>query len=114
DGGMTGGARPAGTDPCACEGRYHPKSSSAIATGTVSKRSSKHASGAIGESRRTGAGARKEGSMVEIRKLITTRETIFSELGTAAPRPIVRAVGMAVIVNPFAGREADARSCQNA
>jgi hypothetical protein len=42
--------------------------------------------------------------MVEIRKIITTREVIFSELGVAAPRPIVRAVGMAVIVNPFAGR----------
>ena len=38
--------------------------------------------------------------MVEIRKMITTRETIFSELGLAAPRPVVRAVGMAAIVNP--------------
>jgi hypothetical protein len=42
--------------------------------------------------------------MVEIRKITTTREVIFSELGIAAPRPIVRAVGMAVITNPFAGR----------
>src|SRR5215468_8309910 len=42
--------------------------------------------------------------MVEIRKIITTREVVFSELGIAAPRPIVRAVGMAVIVNPFSGR----------
>jgi hypothetical protein len=42
--------------------------------------------------------------MVEIRKFITTRERIFSELGVAAPRPVVRAVGMAVIVNPFVGR----------
>ena len=32
--------------------------------------------------------------MVEIRKLITTRETVFSELGVEAVRPIVRAVGM--------------------
>ena len=45
--------------------------------------------------------------MVEIRKLITTRETIFSELGVAAPRPVVRAVGIAVIINPFAGRFVD-------
>jgi hypothetical protein len=45
--------------------------------------------------------------MVEIRKIITTREMILSELGAAAPRPIVRAVGMAVIVNPFAGRFVD-------
>ena len=45
--------------------------------------------------------------MVEIRKIITTREMILSELGAAAARPIVRAVGMAVIVNPFAGRFVD-------
>lgn len=42
--------------------------------------------------------------MVEIRKIITTREAVFSELGVKAPRPVVRAVGMAVITNPFAGR----------
>jgi hypothetical protein len=45
--------------------------------------------------------------MVEIRKIITTREVILSELGIEAPRPVVRAVGMAVIVNPFAGRFVD-------
>jgi len=45
--------------------------------------------------------------MVEIRKIITTREVVFSELGVAASRPIVRAVGMAVISNPFAGRFVD-------
>jgi hypothetical protein len=42
--------------------------------------------------------------MVEIRKIITAREVILSELGVAAPRPVVRALGMAVILNPFAGR----------
>ena len=42
--------------------------------------------------------------MIEIRKLITTRETVFSELGVEAARPITRAVGMAVIRNPFAGQ----------
>ena len=42
--------------------------------------------------------------MVEIRKIVTTREVVFSELGVKAPRPVVRAVGMAVIANPFAGR----------
>ena len=42
--------------------------------------------------------------MVEIRKIATTREVVFSELGVKAPRPVVRAVGMAVITNPFAGR----------
>jgi O6-methylguanine-DNA--protein-cysteine methyltransferase len=40
--------------------------------------------------------------MIEIRKIITTRETVFSELGVEANRPITRAVGMAVIRNPFA------------
>ena len=42
--------------------------------------------------------------MTEIRKIITTRETVFSELGVKASRPITRAVGMAVIRNPFAGQ----------
>ena len=42
--------------------------------------------------------------MLDIRKIVTLREVIFSELGVPAPRPIVRAVGMAVIANPFAGR----------
>jgi Amino acid synthesis len=45
--------------------------------------------------------------MVEIRKIITMREMVFSELGVAATRPVVRAVGMAVILNPFAGRFVD-------
>jgi Amino acid synthesis len=42
--------------------------------------------------------------MVETRKIFTLRETIFSELGVEAARPITRAVGMAVIRNPFAGK----------
>jgi len=41
--------------------------------------------------------------MIEIRKTIILRETVFSELGVEATRPITRAVGMAVIRNPFAG-----------
>jgi hypothetical protein len=45
--------------------------------------------------------------MVEIRKITTTREVVFSELGVKAPMPVVRAVGMAVITNPFAGRFVD-------
>ena len=35
--------------------------------------------------------------MIEIRKIITMREAILSELGVVASRPTVRAVGMAVI-----------------
>src|SRR6201988_5214544 len=42
--------------------------------------------------------------MIEIRKTITLRETVFSELGVEANRPITRAVGMAVIRNPFSGQ----------
>src|SRR6059058_135618 len=42
--------------------------------------------------------------MIEIRKTIILRETVFSELGVEANRPITRAVGMAVISNPFAGQ----------
>jgi hypothetical protein len=45
--------------------------------------------------------------MTEIRKILTLREVVFSELGREAPRPIVRAVGIAVIRNPFAGRWAE-------
>jgi len=41
---------------------------------------------------------------LDIRKIVTLREVIFSELGSPAARPIVRALGMAVIRNPFAGR----------
>lgn len=45
--------------------------------------------------------------MTEIRKIITFREVVYSELGRAAPRPVVRAVGIGVIRNPFAGRWAE-------
>ena len=45
--------------------------------------------------------------MVDIRKIITMREMVLSELGVAAPRPVVGAVGMAVILNSFAGRFVD-------
>src|SRR4029077_12739430 len=51
--------------------------------------------------------AAEEEQMVDIRKIITMREVVLSELGVTAPRPVVRAVGMAVIRNPFAGRYAD-------
>jgi hypothetical protein len=42
--------------------------------------------------------------VVEIRKTIISRESIFSELGIEANRPVTRAVGMVVIRNPFAGK----------
>ena len=45
--------------------------------------------------------------MRNIRKLQTIREEVLSELGMQADRPVIRAVGLAVIHNPFAGRFAD-------
>src|ERR1700722_7891467 len=45
--------------------------------------------------------------MLEIRKIVTTREIVFSEFGVAAAKPVVRAIGLAVIRNPFAGKYAE-------
>ena len=40
---------------------------------------------------------------MEIRKTVTLREVEYSELGRKAARPVVRAIGIGVIRNPFAG-----------
>ena len=45
--------------------------------------------------------------MLQVRKIVTTREAIYSELGMNAARPVTRAIGLAVIENPFAGRYAE-------
>jgi hypothetical protein len=45
--------------------------------------------------------------MTGIRKIVTLREVIFSELGHKAARPIVRAVGIGIIDNPFAGKRVE-------
>ena len=45
--------------------------------------------------------------MPQIRKLLLTREQVFAELGREADRPVVRAVALAVIANPFAGHFAE-------
>jgi hypothetical protein len=42
--------------------------------------------------------------MLHMRKTLLLRETVTSEMGQAANRPIIRAVAMAVIDNPIAGR----------
>ncbi|MBX6374570.1 MAG: amino acid synthesis family protein [Acetobacteraceae bacterium] len=42
-----------------------------------------------------------------VRKLVLTREQVFAELGREAPRPVVRAVALAVIANPFAGQRVE-------
>jgi hypothetical protein len=46
--------------------------------------------------------------MMAIRKIALLREQAFSEMGREAARPVVRAVALVAIGNPFAGRfEAD-------
>jgi hypothetical protein len=45
--------------------------------------------------------------MLQIRKSLMLRETLTSDMGKSAARPIVRAVALAVIGNPYAGRYAD-------
>jgi hypothetical protein len=45
--------------------------------------------------------------MLNIRKIVTMREVTYSELGHKPAKPIVRAVGMAVIDNPYAGKHHD-------
>jgi len=42
--------------------------------------------------------------MLHVRKSLVLRETLTSEMGKIAARPIVRSVALAVIGNPFAGR----------
>ncbi len=44
--------------------------------------------------------------MLHIRKIATWREEILEELGTRPERPVVRAVALATIRNPFAGQPA--------
>ena len=41
---------------------------------------------------------------MEIRRLLITKDVVCSEAGKKAPRPITRAIAMAVMHNPFAGR----------
>ena len=45
--------------------------------------------------------------MLEIRKIVVTRETAYSELARAAAQPVTRVAAAAVISNPFAGRYVD-------
>jgi hypothetical protein len=45
-----------------------------------------------------------EARMLEIRRSLLLRDTLTSDMGKPAARPIVRAVAMAVITNPYAGR----------
>lgn len=44
--------------------------------------------------------------MLRIRKIVMLREQLREELGTVPDRPVMRAVAVAIIVNPFAGQRA--------
>jgi hypothetical protein len=46
-------------------------------------------------------------AMLQIRKSLMLREVLTSDMGKSANRPIVRAVALAVIGNPYAGRYVD-------
>src|SRR5262249_18945352 len=61
----------------------------------------------IGTSGRVRQTQETEDPMPDIRKIVTTREVVLAEMGAAPARPIVRAVGLAVIANPYAGRSAE-------
>ena len=41
---------------------------------------------------------------LKMRRLQIVKDVLFSEAGAAAPKPITRAVALAVIANPFTGR----------
>jgi hypothetical protein len=47
------------------------------------------------------------GTDLDSRKIVALRDIACSELGHKPARPIVRAVGMAVIHNPYAGKYAE-------
>ena len=44
--------------------------------------------------------------ILDIRKIVVTRELVLGEMGEKAAPPIARAVALAVIANPFAGKVA--------
>ena len=41
---------------------------------------------------------------MKLRRLVITKDVVYAEAGKEAPRPITRAIALAVIANPFAGR----------
>jgi hypothetical protein len=45
-----------------------------------------------------------KGVIVEIRKIVVMKETVFGEIGRKSPRAVNRVAGIAVIENPCAGR----------
>ena len=50
---------------------------------------------------------RERALTVKARKIVMTRETVYSEAGRDAARAVTRVVGIAIIANPYAGRSID-------
>ncbi len=44
---------------------------------------------------------------MKIRKIVIVKDTVYAEGGGTAPRPVNRAVGIAIIRNPYAGKFVD-------
>jgi hypothetical protein len=44
---------------------------------------------------------------MSVRRLLLTKDVVYSEAGKGGVRPITRAIGMAVIANPYAARHVD-------
>jgi hypothetical protein len=44
---------------------------------------------------------------LSLRRVLVTKDVVYAEAGKAAPRPIIRAIGLVVIANPFAGRHVE-------
>lgn len=44
---------------------------------------------------------------LSVRRLVVTKDVVYSEAGRNAPRPITRAIAMGVIANPCAGRHVE-------
>jgi hypothetical protein len=42
-----------------------------------------------------------------LRRLLVTKDVVYSEAGKNAPRPITRAIALGVLANPFAGRHVE-------
>ena len=42
-----------------------------------------------------------------LRRLLVTKDVVYSEAGKSAPRPVTRAIALGVIHNPFAGRHVE-------
>jgi Amino acid synthesis len=52
-------------------------------------------------------GSNEETRLMVVRKISLTRETVLADAGKSSTRPVTRALAIAVLANPFAGRFVD-------